>query len=81
MEAQQCEMVLREEKINEVKLSIEELREVPGNENLSDQELQFQADTLHQLSLLMYDLYVNHRAEFEELESLAEEEVRYVSKI
>ena len=39
------------------KLTIEELRKYPGNENLTDEELEQQSNTLFELSLILYGLY------------------------
>ena len=39
------------------KLTIEEFRKYPGNENLTDEELEKQSNTLLELSLILYELY------------------------
>jgi uncharacterized surface anchored protein len=60
-------MVLRDKNQKANKLSIEQLRQYSGNENLSDGELELQSDTLLELSLLLYDLYqTNNDCEYED---------------
>lgn len=41
------------------KLTIDELRKYPGNENYSDAELKLQSNTLYELSLILYDIYMS----------------------
>jgi len=47
------------------KLTVEELRKYPGNENLTDQELEQQSNTLLELSLILYDIYQKEQSEKE----------------
>jgi len=44
-------------------LSIEELRKFPGNENLTDKELQDQAIFLKEFSLILYHAYAKQISE------------------
>lgn len=39
------------------KLSVEELRKYPGNESLSDEQLEEQSNTLLEFSIILYKLY------------------------
>lgn len=45
------------------KFTPDELRKYPGNENLPDQELEEQANTLLELSIILYNLYAAELSE------------------
>ena len=53
------------EHITKAKLTFEELRKYPWNENLTDEELEQQSNILLELSLILYDLYQKEQSQHE----------------
>jgi hypothetical protein len=52
-----------EQKVKPSRLTVEELRTNPYNTNLTDEELEQQADTLLELSIILYNLYSQSTSE------------------